>query len=50
MRNVGFGQLVVLLLLCFLLFGDFTRIKEKVLEVSHTFINRLSQNSRKKGS
>jgi hypothetical protein len=49
MRNVGFGQLVVLLLLCFLLFGDFTRIKEKVLEVSHTFKIAYLKMTGKKG-
>lgn len=50
MRNVGLGQLLVLLLLCFLLFGDFTRIKEKFLELNNSVKNRLSRNSRKKGS
>ena len=50
MRNIGFGQFVVLLLLCFLLFGDLNKIKTKVAELSSAVFSFLSKNSRKKGS
>jgi hypothetical protein len=50
MRNVGFGQFLVLLLLCFLLFGDFVRVKKKLIELSSIIMTFLSNKSRKKGS
>ena len=51
MRNIGLGQVLVLLLLCFLLFGDFSRLKKKLIEINK-FLNRyfLKKRSRKKGS
>ena len=50
MRNVGFGQILVLVLLCFLLFGDLSNLKKKLIEVSKQINNYLSKNDRKKGS
>lgn len=51
MRNIGFGQFLVLLLLCFLLFGDFFRLKKKLIGLGKTTVNFLSKHSRrKKGS
>ena len=50
MRQIGFGQVVVLLLLCFLLFGDFNKLKIKLLESSSVIFSFLSKSSRKKGS
>lgn len=50
MRNVGFGQILVLILLCFLLFGDFFSFKKKLIDISKQINNYLSKNNRKKGS
>jgi Sec-independent protein translocase protein TatA len=50
MRHIGFGQLLVLLLLCFLLFGDFNKVKTKLLESSSAVFSFFSKNFRKKGS
>nr|YP_010377412.1 Sec-independent protein translocase component tatA/E [Navicula tsukamotoi]QYB23099.1 Sec-independent protein translocase component tatA/E [Navicula tsukamotoi] len=44
MRNIGFGQILVLILLCFLLFGDVSRLKEKLLK----FCNSIGKKFRKK--
>ena len=50
MKNIGFGQFLVLLLLCFLLFGDFISSKKRLnrnfLEIKKYVTNRF----RKKGS
>ena len=48
MRNVGFGQFLVLLLLCFLLFGDLNRLKKKLVEISKMFEKRFVDKYRKK--
>jgi hypothetical protein len=54
MRNIGIGQILVLLLLCFLLFGDFSSLNKsfkKILIDSGKLINSyLSKNDRKKGN
>ena len=50
MRNVGFGQILVLVLLCFLLFGDFSSFKKKFVDAGKQIKNYLSKNDRKKGS
>lgn len=50
MRNVGFGQILVLVFLCFLLFGDFSSFKKKLIDVGKQINNYLSKNDRKKGS
>jgi hypothetical protein len=50
MRNVGFGQILVLILLCFLLFGDFFSLKKKLIDIGKQINNYLSKNNRKKGS
>lgn len=50
MRNIGFGQILVLILLCFLLFGDFSSLKKKLINVGKQINNYLSKNNRKKGS
>lgn len=50
MRNVGLSQFLVLLLLCFLLFGDIVRVKKKLIELSRSVMTFLSRNVRKKGN
>ena len=50
MRNVGFGQILVLVLLCFLLFGDFSSLKKKLIDTGKQINNYLSKDNRKKGS
>jgi hypothetical protein len=50
MRNIGFGQFLVLLLLCFLLFGDFAGLKKKLIDFTKLTISFFSKNSRKKGN
>lgn len=50
MRNIGLSQIVLLLLLCFLLFGDFFKLKKKLIDIAKQINSYLSKNSRKKGS
>nr|QYJ09262.1 Sec-independent protein translocase component tatA/E [Pleurosigma sp. mgcode 4] len=50
MRNISFGQILILLFLCFLLFGDFISLKKKLLVVIKKFIKLISKENRKKGS
>ena len=50
MRNISFGQILVLLLLCFLLFGDFSSLKKRFVGISKQVNVYLSENNRKKGS
>lgn len=50
MRNVGFGQIIILLLLCFLLFGDLSSLKKKLTDIGKQTSAYLSKNNRKKGS
>jgi Sec-independent protein translocase protein TatA len=49
-RNISFGQILLLLLLCFLLFGDFYKLKKKLIEIGKQINNYLLKNNRKKGS
>lgn len=52
--NIGFGQILVLLLLGFLLFGDFFKLhsvlKKFFINVNKTIKVFLSENNRRKGS
>lgn len=50
MRNVGFGQFLVLLLLCFLLFGDFFSLKTFLIDIGKSISFYLSKNSKGKGN
>ena len=50
MRNLGLGQVIILLLLCFLLFGDFSGMKKKIVSIAKQTSACLSENNRKKGS
>jgi Sec-independent protein translocase protein TatA len=50
MRNIGFGQILVLLLICFLLFGDLFSLKKKLIEIGKQVNNYLLKNNRKKGN
>lgn len=50
MRNIGFGQILVLLLLCFFLFGDFISLKKKLIDLSKNVNSYISKKNRKKGS
>ena len=38
-NNIGFGQILVLLILCFLLFGDFSKL--------YSFVKKFLQNANK---
>lgn len=49
MRNISFGQILVLLLICFLLFGDFVNVKKKLTVLIKKSLNIFLRN-RKKGS
>lgn len=50
MRSVGFGQIVILLLLCFLLFGDLSSLKKKLTDIGKRVNTYLLKKNRKKGS
>lgn len=50
MRNIGLGQILVLLLLCFLLFGDFSSLKKKIIDMGRQVNHYFIKNHRKKGS
>ena len=48
MRNISVGQILVLLFLCFLLFGDFVSIKKKLTEFIKKSLNFFLKKNRKK--
>ncbi len=50
MRNISFGQFIVLLLLCFLLFGDFSSFKKFLIDSGKSINIYLSKNNRGKGN
>ena len=50
MRNVSFGQILILLLICFLLFGDFNSLKKKLVNTFKKGFNLFEKTNRKKGS
>ena len=50
MRNVSFGQIIVLLLICFLLFGDYFSFKKKLINLVKDVKDSLLTKNRKKGS
>lgn len=50
MRNVSIGQILVLILICFLLFGDFHSIKKKGKTIIKQINNYLNKKNRKKGT
>lgn len=50
MRNISFGQILVLLLICFLLFGDFVSVKKKFISFVKKSLNFFLKKNRKKGS
>lgn len=49
MRNIGFGQILVLLLLCLLLFGDFSSLKKILIDTGKWINGYLSKNRKGKG-
>ena len=53
-NNIGFGQILILVLLCFLFFGDFSKLYlalKKFFKNANKEIKAfLSENSRRKGS
>lgn len=53
-NNIGFGQILVLLFLCILLFGDFSKLYLTVTKfftrASKEIKSFLSDNNRRKGS
>ena len=50
MRNISFGQILVLLLICFLLFGDYVNVKKKLTGFVKKSLNFFFKKNRKKGS
>ena len=50
MRHIGFGQFLVLLLLCFLLFGDFSSFKTFIVDTGKSINLYFSRNNRGKGN
>ena len=50
MRNISFGQILILLILCFLLFGDFVSFKKKFVVFVKKFVKVFSKENRKKGN
>ena len=50
MRNISFGQILILLILCFLLFGDFVNLKKKLVVIVKKCISFIEKKNRKKGS
>lgn len=50
MKNISFGQVIVLIVLCFLLFGDFFILKKKLNQLKKQFYNFIETKNRKKGS
>lgn len=50
MRNISFSQIIVLIIICFLLFGDFFKLKKKLNNLKKQFNNSFSTKNRKKGT
>jgi hypothetical protein len=52
MRNISFGQIIIALLLCFLLFGDLSSLKKylKVFIEKYNLFSNENKKNRKKGS
>lgn len=50
MRNISFGQILILIVLCFLLFGDFFNLKKKLNQLKKQFYGFINTKNRKKGS
>lgn len=51
MRNISLGQILILLLLCFLLFGDFVMFKKKLINLIKKLLSFFFKSkNRKKGS
>lgn len=49
MRNISFGQILVLLLICFLLFGDLVSVKKKLTNFVKKSLGFFFKKNRKKG-
>lgn len=50
MRNISFGQILVLAIICFLLFGDFFNLKKKLAALKKQFNDTFFKKNRKKGT
>lgn len=50
MRNISFGQILVLVLVCFLLFGDFMVVKKKIKSFIKNSLNFFFEKDKKKGN
>ena len=50
MRNISIGQILVLIALCFLLFGDFNSLKKKGKTILKQINNYLTTKNKKKGT
>lgn len=47
MRNVSIGQIVILLIVCFLLFGDLNQLKKQIKYMSTKLINSFQKQEKK---
>ena len=50
MRNISFGQIIIALLLCFLLFGDLSSLKKYLTVIVEKYKVFNNKKNRKKGS
>lgn len=50
MRNINFKQILILIVIFFLLFGDFLNIKKKLTSFAKHFNNVVFNKNRKKGT
>ncbi len=49
MRSISIGQIIVLMLISFLLFGDFKKLKKKIKNMFSYLNTYFDQKNRKKG-
>ena len=47
MRNISIGQILVLIIICFLLFGDFKKLKKKGKNLISEFTEIFYKNKKK---
>lgn len=50
MRNISFGQIIVLIIICIFLFGDFSKIKSYLKVINKNYNTFINKKHRKKGS
>nr|YP_010139047.1 Sec-independent protein translocase component tatA/E [Lithodesmium undulatum]QQJ94655.1 Sec-independent protein translocase component tatA/E [Lithodesmium undulatum] len=50
MANINFSKLIILIIVLFLLFGDFSKLTENFKNIFKNYKNISRKNTRKKGS